>query len=68
MRKRLTHLDVDGGARLVDVGAKPATERRARARARLRMSAETAAAVVAGDGPKGEVLSVARFAGIQAAK
>ena len=61
MSKRLTHLDEDGRARMVDVGAKPA-------RARLRMSAETAAAVVAGDGPKGEVLSVARFAGIQAAK
>ncbi|HET9163321.1 MAG TPA: cyclic pyranopterin monophosphate synthase MoaC [Solirubrobacterales bacterium] len=66
--ERLTHLDEDGRARMVDVGAKPATGRRARARARLRMSAETAAAVAAGDGPKGEVLGVARFAGIQAAK
>lgn len=66
--KRLTHLDAEGRARMVDVGAKPPTERRARARARLRMSAETARAVEAGEGPKGEVLGVARFAGIQAAK
>ncbi len=68
MSERLTHLDEDGRARMVDVGAKPTTERRARARARLRMSPRTARAVAAGDGPKGEVLSVARFAGIQAAK
>lgn len=68
MSERLTHLDEDGRARMVDVGAKPTTERRARARARLRMSRRTARAVAAGDGPKGEVLSVARFAGIQAAK
>jgi cyclic pyranopterin phosphate synthase len=53
---------------MVDVGAKPASERRARARARLRMSAETARAVAAGEAPKGEVLGVARIAGIQAAK
>lgn len=66
--ERLTHLGDDGRARMVDVGAKATTERRARARARLRMSPPTAAAVAAGEGPKGEVLSVARFAGIQAAK
>jgi cyclic pyranopterin monophosphate synthase len=65
---RLTHLGEDGRARMVDVGAKPETERRARARARLRMSPDTARAVAAGQGPKGEVLGVARFAGIQAAK
>jgi cyclic pyranopterin phosphate synthase len=65
---RLSHLDEKGEARMVDVGGKPATERRARARARLRMRPETARAVAAGEGPKGEVLSVARFAGIQAAK
>jgi cyclic pyranopterin phosphate synthase len=64
----LTHLGDDGQARMVDVGAKPSTERRAVARARLRMSAETARAVERGDGPKGEVLGVARIAGIQAAK
>ncbi len=66
--ERLTHLGEDGRARMVDVGAKPTTERRARARARLRMSPPTARAVAAGEGPKGEVLGVARFAGIQAAK
>jgi len=64
----LTHLGDDGRARMVDVGAKRETERRARARARLRMSPATARAVEAGDGPKGEVLGVARLAGIQAAK
>lgn len=53
---------------MVDVGEKPATERVARARARLRMSPQTAAAVEAGNGPKGEVLGVARIAGVQAAK
>ena len=64
----LTHLDPTGSARMVDVGAKPETARRARAEARLRMSAETAAAVAAGDAPKGDVLGTARLAGIQAAK
>jgi cyclic pyranopterin phosphate synthase len=66
--ERLTHLDAEGRARMVDVGGKPVSERRARARARLAMSAETARAVAAGSGPKGEVLGVARLAGIQAAK
>jgi cyclic pyranopterin monophosphate synthase len=53
---------------MVDVGDKPVTERRARARATVRMSAETAAAVARGDAPKGDVLGTARIAGIQAAK
>jgi cyclic pyranopterin phosphate synthase len=53
---------------MVDVGDKPATERRAVAQAVVRVSPETAAAVQAGDAPKGDVLSVARIAGIQAAK
>jgi cyclic pyranopterin phosphate synthase len=64
----LSHLDEHGRARMVDVGAKPATERRARARARVRMSPATAAAVQRGDAPKGDVLATARIAGIQAAK
>jgi cyclic pyranopterin monophosphate synthase len=64
----LTHLDADGTARMVDVGAKETTARRAVARATVRMSAETAARVAAGDAPKGDVLGVARIAGIQAAK
>ena len=64
----LTHLDASGRARMVDVGEKPATERRAVARAVVQVSAETAARVAAGDAPKGDVLGVARIAGIQAAK
>jgi cyclic pyranopterin phosphate synthase len=64
----LTHLDTAGNARMVDVGAKPVAQRRARARARVRMAPETAAAVAAGNAPKGEVLGTARLAGIQAAK
>jgi cyclic pyranopterin phosphate synthase len=65
---KLSHLDEGGTARMVDVGAKDQSERRARARGRVRMSPETARAVAAGQGPKGEVLGVARLAGIQAAK
>jgi cyclic pyranopterin phosphate synthase len=53
---------------MVDVGAKPVTERRAVARALVRMKPETAAAVAAGNAPKGDVISTARIAGIQAAK
>jgi cyclic pyranopterin phosphate synthase len=64
----LTHLDASGRARMVDVGAKPATERRAVARAVVRLSSDTARAVLEGDAPKGDVLGVARVAGIQAAK
>jgi cyclic pyranopterin phosphate synthase len=65
---RLTHLDEEGSARMVDVGAKEVTARRAVARAVVRMAPATAAAVVAGDAPKGDVLGTARIAGIQAAK
>ncbi|MGO9754199.1 MAG: cyclic pyranopterin monophosphate synthase MoaC [Solirubrobacteraceae bacterium] len=64
----LTHLDDGGRARMVDVSGKPATERRAIARAIVRVSSRTAAAVRDGDAPKGDVLGVARIAGIQAAK
>jgi cyclic pyranopterin monophosphate synthase len=53
---------------MVDVGGKPVTDRRARARATVRMSAETAATVARGDAPKGDVIGTARIAGIQAAK
>jgi cyclic pyranopterin phosphate synthase len=68
MSSGLTHLDDAGRARMVDVGEKPATERRAVAQAVVRVSPETAAKVRAGDAPKGDVLGVARIAGIQAAK
>jgi cyclic pyranopterin phosphate synthase len=64
----LTHLDEEGAARMVDVGAKPDSERVAVAEARVRMSPETAAAVERGDAPKGDVIGTARIAGIQAAK
>lgn len=65
---RLTHLDESGSARMVDVGDKPESRRRARAEARVRMSPETAATVARGDAPKGDVLATARLAGIGAAK
>jgi cyclic pyranopterin monophosphate synthase len=64
----LSHLDEAGRARMVDVGGKAATDRRAVAHAVVRLSPETAAAVARGDGPKGDVISTARIAGIQAAK
>ena len=64
----LTHLDAQGTARMVDVGDKPATDRRAVARAVVRMTPETAATVQAGDAPKGDVLGTARIAGVLAAK
>ncbi len=53
---------------MVDVGDKDVTDRRAVARALVRMSPETAALVATGDAPKGDVVSTARIAGIQAAK
>jgi cyclic pyranopterin phosphate synthase len=64
----LTHLDETGRARMVDVGDKPSTERRATARAIVRVTPETAALVAAGDAPKGDVLATARIAGIQGGK
>jgi len=64
----LTHLDAEGGARMVDVGGKAESERRAVAEAVVRMHPETARAVEAGDGPKGDVLGTARLAGIGGAK
>jgi cyclic pyranopterin phosphate synthase len=68
MAERLTHLDEHGDARMVDVGGKAATERRAIAQALVRMAPETARLVEAGDAPKGDVLATARIAGIMAAK
>jgi cyclic pyranopterin monophosphate synthase len=65
---RLTHLDERGRARMVDVSAKAPSDRRAIARAVVRMTPATAALVAAGDAPKGDVLQVARIAGLQAAK
>jgi cyclic pyranopterin phosphate synthase len=68
MSDRLTHLDERGRARMVDVGAKPITERMCVARAEVRMAASTLERISAGGFPKGDVLAVARLAGIQAAK
>jgi cyclic pyranopterin monophosphate synthase len=64
----LPHLDDQGAARMVDVGAKGPTKRYARAEAVVRMSPETARAVRRGDSRKGDVVATARLAGIQAAK
>lgn len=66
--KKLTHLDHEGRARMVDVGAKPVTQREAIARARVLLSLETFTLVKKGSIKKGDVLSVAQIAGIQAAK
>jgi cyclic pyranopterin monophosphate synthase len=66
--RRLTHFDDEGAARMVDVGAKPETARTAIASGSIRMARATASAVRAGRIGKGDVLGVARLAGIQAAK
>jgi cyclic pyranopterin monophosphate synthase len=65
---QLTHLDEQGHARMVDVGAKTDTGRLAVARGRITMRPETLALIRAGDVKKGDVLTVAQIAGIQAAK
>jgi cyclic pyranopterin phosphate synthase len=65
---RLSHLDEAGRPLMVDVSAKAVTERRARAQGRVRLDAQTLAAVMAGPVAKGDVLRVAELAGIMAAK
>lgn len=65
---KLTHLDEHGAARMVDVGAKAVTERIAVAAARVDMQAQTLALLARGAHAKGDVIAVARIAGIQAAK
>ena len=64
----LTHIDASGAARMVDVGDKAETLREARACARVRMAAETLHLIESGEHKKGDVVAVARIAGIQAAK
>ena len=64
----LTHFDAAGHATMVDVSAKPATDRTATARARVLMQPETLAVIMAGTAKKGDVLGVARLAGIMGAK
>ena len=67
-RKKLTHIDAKGSARMVDVSAKPATDRRATARGKLLVSKDTLDLIRSGRTPKGDVLGAARIAGIMAAK
>jgi cyclic pyranopterin phosphate synthase len=67
-KKRLTHLDAAGNARMVDVGHKAVTAREAIAEGFIRLQPGTIKAITNNKVPKGEVLSTARIAGIQAAK
>ena len=62
----LSHVDDTGAVRMVDVGGKPVSRRRARARAVVRMAPETASQLA--ELPKGDALAAARLAGIMAAK
>jgi cyclic pyranopterin phosphate synthase len=63
-----THFDAQGNARMVDVSDKDATDRTATAKARVVMRPETLAMIAGGSAAKGDVLGVARLAGIMAAK
>jgi cyclic pyranopterin phosphate synthase len=63
-----THFDAAGHAAMVDVGAKPETARSATARARVTMQPQTLRMILAGEARKGDVLGVARLAGIMGAK
>lgn len=65
---KLTHLDASGNARMVDVGDKQETRREARAEASVYMATETLHLIETGGHKKGDVIAVARVAGIQAAK
>lgn len=65
---KLTHLDNQGNAHMVDVGDKPTSFRVARASGQVRMAPATLELIAAGGHKKGDVLAVARIAGIQAAK
>jgi cyclic pyranopterin phosphate synthase len=68
MSTKLSHLDAQGHAKMVDVGAKPVSERVAEARGRITMRPQTLALIQAGKVKKGDVFTVARVAAIQAAK
>jgi cyclic pyranopterin phosphate synthase len=65
---KLSHFDAEGQAHMVDVSAKPRTARIATAEGHVRMSPDTLAHVTAGTAKKGDVLGIARIAGIQGAK
>ena len=64
----LTHFDAQGQAHMVDVGQKPDTARVARARGRIDMASATLALIISGNHKKGDVLGIARVAGIMASK
>ena len=66
--KKLTHLDDQGRAKMVDVGHKPLTPRQAVAEGFISLQRATIEAIAAGNVPKGDVFAVARVAGIMAAK
>ena len=66
--KKLTHIDVDGRAQMVDVSAKPLSKRRAIARGDIRLQRQTLDLIAADQIAKGNVFATARIAGIQAAK
>jgi cyclic pyranopterin monophosphate synthase len=66
--KRLTHIDSEGDARMVDVSAKPVSKREATARGEIQLSPETLALIEAHQVAKGNVLATARIAGVMAAK
>lgn len=68
MADKLTHFDASGRAQMVDVGDKPETDRRAVAVSRITMQRETGKRIAEGKVGKGDVLAVARLAGIMAAK
>lgn len=66
--KKFTHLDETGKAKMVDISQKPDTLRKAVARGVVKLKPEVLSAIIQGDGPKGDTLTVAKIAGIQAAK
>ncbi len=68
LKKSLTHLNAAGEVAMVDVSDKAITHRQAIAAGQIRMKAETLAAILAGNSPKGDVITTAKLAGIMAAK
>lgn len=67
-KKNLSHLNSQGEAQMVDVSGKPVTLRQAIARGQVKMSKTTLEAILAGNAPKGDVITTAKLAGIMAAK
>ncbi len=65
---KLTHIDKDGRAKMVDISNKKETERTASAHGRVKMSQKTYETIKAGEGPKGDIFTVAKIAGIMATK